>query len=153
MRSLSSVATPPGPTASDFSARCQVFAVGLAIAALYDKSWWKHWSGAPSNFAVVATALLLMARPRSATVLLAFAAVQVVDWFSEPTVMANHLVLLTFSNASIFVTGAWMLATGRLRGDGGPALLAKAAPALRMNLILAYVLAVLPGRTGRGGAP
>jgi len=126
-----------------FSARTRVFAAGWALASLYDKLWWKHWSGAPSNFAVVAAALLLIARPGSATVLLAFAAAQVVDWFSEPTVMGGHFVLLAFANASILVTGAWMLATGRLRGDGGPSVLQAAAPALRAELVVVYLLAAL----------
>jgi len=125
------------------SARTRVFAVGWAIAAIYDKLWWKHWSGMPSNFALVAAGLLLIAKPESATVLLAFAAVQVVDWFFEPTVMGGHFLLLASVNASILVTGTWMLATGRLRTDDGPALLNTAAPALRMELIVVYLVATL----------
>ncbi len=125
------------------SARTRVFAVGWAIAAIYDKLWWKHWSGVPSNFALVAAGLLLIARPESAAVLLAFAAVQVVDWSFEPTVMGGHFLLLASVNASILVTGTWMLATGRLRTDDGPALLNTAAPALRTELIVAYLVATL----------
>ncbi len=124
-------------------AAASVFAFGWALGTLFDKGWYGHWQYTPSNYLLLATTVSLLALPGRSLPLLAYVLAQLLDYFADPSVMGNHLLLHTFGNAAIL--GAFAVHGVRHRAlprESTP-ILALASPAICWLLIWTYTLATL----------
>lgn len=125
----------PGP------ALARAFVLCWAFAGLFDKAYYEHWSWSLPNFIYAAACFWVVWTPGSARALLALAATQILDWFSDQRIMANHAVILVASNAT-FLLAAVARGFGRTwRSDPAAALLADAAGAIRIQVLVVYAWA------------
>ena len=125
------------------SATAPVFVFGWTLGGFFDKAWYGHWQNTPSNYLLIASATLLLVFPGRSVPLLLYCAAQLFDYFCNPSVMANHLLLHTFGNLGILLaSGIHLSRNGSLPRDNQP-IITLVTPAIGWLLIWTYTLATV----------
>lgn len=132
VRGMSVVPAAIGPAVT------AAFTISWALAALFDKAWYGHWVWSPANFALAAACGWVLAAPRSARALLVLAAAQIVDWFSDQSIMGNHPIIMALVNAAILVAVVRQGALHVWQSDDAMALMTVAAPGVRLGVFAVY---------------
>jgi hypothetical protein len=120
------------------SAATTAFTLCWAFAGLFDKGYYGHWTWSPANFAFAASCAWVIASPRSAQALLTMAFAQILDWFSDQSIMGNHPLIMVAANATLLLSAVLQGFRRTWKADAASQVLGGAAPAIRLQVLVIY---------------
>jgi hypothetical protein len=118
-----------------------VFTVSWALAGLFDKAWYGHWTYSITNFVFAAACFWMLSTPRSARALLVLGVAQIADWFSDQSICGNHPLIMAAVNATLLVAAVQRGALRTWKNDNAAELLGTAASGIRLEVLAIYFLA------------
>ena len=127
----------------DYGPLTRVFTRAWAIAALFDKAWYHHWVYSPTNFILLFASLILLVQPGSTLWLMVFCIAQILDYFSESSVMANHEIIMVFVDLALLAQAIRNALRGEWNHGEASLVLAKILPTLRWCVIAMYFWATI----------
>jgi hypothetical protein len=131
------------PSAEDRSLQFSLFAFLLALAILFHQARLGDWEVLSAHLAVSLSAIFVLLRPSSVPRLLAMLAIQLVSMAIDMPLVVNHWLLLGLTTIGLGVAlGVAAIRRRPWLSDSGE-IYRRIAPAVRIQVVLVYLFAVL----------
>ncbi len=121
--------------------RLTIFSFLWAAAVIFHLGKWNIWLYSPVSFVLAISAVLVILKPSSLNRLYILIFLQLIDSFEKMPWIANHWLFATFVDLTILISALTLIISSRNLHVAKSKLFGAFAPAVRLELILLYLLA------------